>query len=435
MNTSLPLGLRQVGADKNKVAFNIYVAHGLYYYKTSFYGLVEYYERLQAHDKEALENWWAKAQNQLLTQGKLNTVTSIWSKAITISEEETSRVKLLDTLPDMTQEFAKLISLYIDFCKKVPASTDPFLNGAQSKLKDSFASPSSVGHPYEICALLFYHPITNVLRWGIPTQTVSKATVNWDISDNRKILFFDGEQNTLAQLNSKGWIKIGTSHSHNTISCTWSGVDYLNLCGSPKEAKPLGLHLLIYGIKNFKDPNNVSMEWLLSASSNGRWCHLIDSTGKKASPEALTKIISPEKMPETITYSAAVNTVVTIASPVITPTPVRSPVLPHAKTAKPSFVKPKSSKESDLTFISGWIAQLLNYAYLNLSDVNPLALFEALMEESDIFEEGYTLYTEKFKESTFSPPLDFDDPDLPLSYFLDEPSSEDFYDPFFYSQV
>lgn len=244
--------------EKSTIRSNVFYNEetASFYTKEEVPGLFSYYQRLSPVDSAALYKWYVKGLSLAQTQGNI----ANYPIADPLSAQNAQRLSINDVykldlspnFPKLSEDFIRLIKLYQSFCLKGVGATS-----------------------LEVGVVLFYHEERQELRFVLPTQTVTSGFWKWSMKHGEKAYFLDGTETSLDQLEAEGWIKCGTSHSHNTMNCLWSGVDVEDQVGSKTNPKMTALHFLLYSFKDFDDLTKVpDFQLKISASVNGAWHHL-----------------------------------------------------------------------------------------------------------------------------------------------------------------
>lgn len=221
----LPKGLKL--KDTSNAFLDLY-SYGSRYFTKGTANWFEYYEELTVVEQQQLFGYFAKhlpGKNPL-------------ENAKVVTEDQLKKVTINNFPKIQAAELVRLLKLYQHYCKGF--SNRPHL---------------------EVGALLFYNPTLNLIKFILPSQTVTSGNCKWDLKD-KPVLFLDPQfndgENTLQldQLVASGWTHVGTTHSHNTINCTWSSGptgDYANQAGSKEKPLPPALHLLVYAMRDYQD--------------------------------------------------------------------------------------------------------------------------------------------------------------------------------------
>lgn len=280
--------------ERSVIRTNVYYNEDTasFYSKESVPGLFSYYQRLSAVDTAALYKWYVRGLTLAQSQGNIvnypiaDPLSS--QNAKLVSTEDLYKLELAADFPKLAEDFIRLIKLYQSFCLKGTNNTS-----------------------LEVGVVLFYHEERKELRFVLPTQTVTSGFWKWSMKHGEKAYFLDGTETSLDQLEAEGWIKCGTSHSHNTMNCLWSGVDFEDQVGSKKEPKMTALHFLLYGFSDFNDLTKVpTFQLKISASVNGEWHHLDDKISEIIDLENNIRF-------EDVTYNPQILDIVTTPKPVV----------------------------------------------------------------------------------------------------------------------
>lgn len=159
-----------------------------------------------------------------------------------------------DKIPEIDKsKISGTVQVRNDFTK-IPASDW----AALIKLYSYFCADTSTGSDLEVGGLIICNNDTKELRIAIPTQTVTKASVDWsitgnNITSNKKIFFLDGEELEYDDF-KENWHLIGITHSHNTMFTSPSATDDQYEVGTKQKPLPTGIHILCGSFKNFVGP-------------------------------------------------------------------------------------------------------------------------------------------------------------------------------------
>lgn len=267
-----------------------------FYTKEEVPGLFSYYQRLSPVDSAALYKWYVRGLTLAQSQGSITNYPIAdplsAQNAQIVATEDLYKLELATNFPKLSDDFIRLIKLYQSFCLKGTTAL-------------------------EVGVVLFYHEERQELRFVLPTQTVTSGFWKWSMKHGEKAYFLDGTETSLGQLEAEGWIKCGTSHSHNTMNCLWSGVDVEDQVGSKANPKMTALHFLLYGFKDFDDLSKVpDFQLKISASVNGVWQHLdnelsqiidLNNEVKFGDVDYDDKILEIVTTPKTVTYGQGNN--------------------------------------------------------------------------------------------------------------------------------
>ena len=244
--------------EKSTIRSNIFYNEDTasFYTKEEVPGLFSYYQRLSPIDSAALYKWYVRGLTLAQTQGSITNYPIAdplsAQNAQKVATEDLYKLELATNFPKLSEDFIRLIKLYQSFCLKGTTAL-------------------------EVGVVLFYHEEKQELRFVLPTQTVTSGFWKWSMKHGEKAYFLDGTETSLDQLEAEGWIKCGTSHSHNTMNCLWSGVDVADQVGTKTDPKMTALHFLLYGFKDFNDLTKApDFQLKISASVNGAWHHQDD---------------------------------------------------------------------------------------------------------------------------------------------------------------
>lgn len=225
-----------------------------FYTKEEVPGLFSYYQRLSSVDSAALYKWYVRGLTLAQTQGVITNYPIAdplsAQNAQIVATEDLYKIELAANFPKISEDFIRLIKLYQSFCLKGTTAL-------------------------EVGVVLFYHEERQELRFVLPTQSVTSGFWKWSMKHGEKAYFLDGTETSLDQLEAEGWIKCGTSHSHNTMNVLWSSVDVEDQVGTKADPKMTALHFLLYDFKEFNDlTKSPKVQLKISASVNGDWHHL-----------------------------------------------------------------------------------------------------------------------------------------------------------------
>lgn len=238
----LPKGLI-LKPDRSGATLDLY-SYGSRYFTTTSNRWFTFYEELTPPEQQQLFGYFVK------NAPGINPLSS----AKQISEQQLKSIQVASDFPKIEgAEFCRLLKLYQHYCK-------------------GFTNRPNL----EVGLLLFYHESVGI-KFVLPNQSVSSGTWKWDINDDNKPLLFldpvfnkpDGSNYSLAEIKQGGWEHIGTSHSHNTIGCTWSSPDYANQAGSKEKPEPPMLHLLVYAMANYQTDAMPGFKFLSSVNTFG----------------------------------------------------------------------------------------------------------------------------------------------------------------------
>jgi hypothetical protein len=241
----LPKGLI-LKPDRSGATLDLHVFGSRYFTKGKAKWF-SYYEELTVVEQQQLLGYFIK------NAPGLNPL----EKAKSITEQELKFIEVDANFPKIeAEELCRLLKLYQHYCK-------------------GFKNRPTL----EVGLLLFYNQTLNKIKFLIPNQTVSGGSWDWNIEGNKPILFLDPAFNpadggflNIEQIQASGWEHIGTSHSHNTINCTWSNGptgDYKNQAGSKEKPLPPMLHLLVYAMKNYSTEAMPGFSFLSSVNIFG----------------------------------------------------------------------------------------------------------------------------------------------------------------------
>lgn len=209
-----------------------------------------------------------------------------------------------DFKPVPKEDWISLIKLYAAFCQKA---------GSQKEL--------------EVGGLLLVNREDKQLRVVIPEQTVTKASVSWQIlgknlNDRKKIFFLDGTQLSYEDF-KENWDLLGVTHSHNTMTAVPSGVD--DTCEVSERGKdcPTGIHVLVGEFKDFSDYTATEPKYTVYSS--------ISHLGKRYRLEAWESLVED--------YNASDWLNATFSDKVLT-----SIRVPAIQTYRPFYKKPANNK-------------------------------------------------------------------------------------------
>lgn len=247
-------------SEKSTIRSNVFYNEetASFYTKEEVPGLFSYYQKLSYVDCAALYKWYVKGLTLAQSQGSIANYPIAdplsAQNAQRLSTEDLYKIELSPDFPKISEDFIRLIKLYQSFCVKGKGNTS-----------------------LEVGVVLFYHEEKKELRFVLPTQSVTSGFWKWSMKHGEKAYFLDGVETSLDQLEAEGWIKCGTSHSHNTMNVLWSSVDVEDQVGTKVSPKITALHFLLYGFKEFNDLTKPPQFQLkISASVNGVWHHLDD---------------------------------------------------------------------------------------------------------------------------------------------------------------
>ena len=96
-------------------------------------------------------------------------------------------------------------------------------------------------HKSEAAVLLYYHHEQKKWAYCVPQQTVSGASVEYDIAKGATYVVEDNLEVGLDNLPGEGWCQVGSIHSHASMSAFHSGVDDKDEFGFD------GIHITIGG--------------------------------------------------------------------------------------------------------------------------------------------------------------------------------------------
>lgn len=251
MSLSIPRGY-SYNSEKNTLTANIFFhpETGDYYTTDSVDGLFTYYSKLTEHDRLTVLNHYLTGVELAQKTGLNLSIKNPFDVAqktarLHLTNDHIYKIQLSPDFPKISEDFIRLVKLYQTYCNK----------GATS---------------LEVGVVLFYNPDKKELRFVLPTQTVRPAFWSWDMSPGKKAFFLDGEETSLEKLASEGWVKCGTSHSHNTMAASWSPVDISDQAGTKEDPKFAALHFLLGSFKNFQNPKVAPIfDIRISASING----------------------------------------------------------------------------------------------------------------------------------------------------------------------
>jgi len=237
--------------ERSILTSNLFVHNGKYYTPEVVEGLFTYYDKLNPADESNIYRWYVQSLANLNSPVK---VQDPFATAKVITDAEVYSLQIADNFPKVGVDFIRLVKLYQTYCVGGLAKT----NGA-----------------LEVGVVLFYHPETHQLRFVLPTQKVLSTHWGWSMKHKEKAFFLDGTETSLDQLEAAGWIKCGTSHSHNTMNITWSDLDRKDQVGTVDSPKMTAIHVLLYGFKNHSDlSKEPDFNIQVSASVNGKWQEL-----------------------------------------------------------------------------------------------------------------------------------------------------------------
>lgn len=237
--------------ERSVLTSNLFVHNGKYYTPEVVQGLFTYYDKLNPADEANIYRWYLKS---LVSANLPVKVQDPFATAKHLADEEVYALTLADNFPKVGTDFIRLVKLYQTYCVGGLAKT----NGA-----------------LEVGVVIFYHPETHQLRFVLPTQKVLSTHWGWSMKHKEKAFFLDGTETSLDQLEAAGWIKCGTSHSHNTMNITWSDLDRQDQVGTVASPKMAAIHVLLYGFTNHTDlTKEPDFNIQVSASVNGKWQEL-----------------------------------------------------------------------------------------------------------------------------------------------------------------
>jgi hypothetical protein len=251
---TLNLPQKGVKSENGKLVFETYAYGQAYYTPVVSSGFFQHYEALNIREVEQLTNF----VGDLKFKGLIPSDKYLRDFSPRLTEEQVNSVKLVNWPKFDADEFLRIIKFYHLYCLGI---------GNRSALE---------------AGTIFYHHQDHGLKAMIPTQTVKGGHWDWDLIEEKTvngvkqvtelpIAFLDpsitnNKTVTKSWLDANGWVLVGTSHSHNTLTCTWSGSkrktvtnfssdDYASQAGSLEKPKPPLLHLLVrsFSFSNHSD--------------------------------------------------------------------------------------------------------------------------------------------------------------------------------------
>lgn len=250
MTQTLNIPQKGVSNNNGKLSFNAYFYGQTYYVPVESSKFFKYYEALNIREVEQLSNFIG----DLKVKGLLGESVYLSNLATQLTENQVNSVSLVNWPKIEADELLRVVKFYHLYCNG--------LNNRQSLEAGT----------------IFYHHQDHGVKGLIPTQTVQGGHWDWDLVEEDivtkeikelPIAFIDpavtnNKLITKSWLDSNGWTLVATSHSHNTLDCSWSGSkrekvlnysanDYSSQAGSLESPKPPLLHLLIRSFSNHQE--------------------------------------------------------------------------------------------------------------------------------------------------------------------------------------